>query len=100
MTIRTPATELPPVTMKVVTDPVEIAKARAQWEQSDRNFAWFRQHSKDIYERYRGKYICIAGAELFVADSALAAQALGKAAHPDDEGSLVEYIPRERKWRA
>lgn len=89
-----PATQ-PEFEIIEVTDPEEIAKAKAQRKKSDRNFAWFQQRSKEIYERYRGKCVCIAGEELFVADSALEAKALGRTAHPDDDGSFVQYIPRK-----
>jgi hypothetical protein len=30
-----------PVVMEGVTDPEELAKAQAQWERFDRNFAWW-----------------------------------------------------------
>ncbi len=90
----------PEFVMTEVTDPVELAKARAQRAKFNRNFAWFQQRSKEIYQGYRGKHICIAGEELFVADSAREADALAAAAHPDDDGRFVEYVPREWKWRA
>jgi len=87
------------VVMEEVTDPVELAKARAQRERFDRNAAWLQEHVPEIYSRYRGKCICIAGEELFVADTPQAALALGTAAHPDDDGSFVRYIPREKLAR-
>lgn len=87
------------VVMEEVTDPVDLAKAQAQRERFDRNFAWFQANVKTIYQQYRGKNVCIAGQELFVADSAAAAWALGEAAHPDDDGSFVQYIPREKVAR-
>ncbi len=89
----------PELVMEIVTDPVELAKAKAQREKFDRNFEWFKQRSRDIYEQNRGKYICIAGEELFVGDSALEVDALAKAAYPEDDGRFVEYIPREKRWR-
>lgn len=89
----------PEITMEIVTDPVELAKGRAQWEKFDRNFEWFKQRSGEIHDQNRGKHICIAGEELFVGDSALEVDALAKAAHPEDDGRFVEYIPRERRWR-
>ncbi len=87
------------VVMEEVTDPVELAKARAQRERFDRNAAWLQAHVPEIYSRYRGKCICIAGEELFVADTPQAALALGAVAHPDDDGSFVRYIPREKLAR-
>jgi hypothetical protein len=83
-----------PVVMEEVTDPDEIAKARAQRERFDRNAAWLQAHGSEIYPRYRGKCICIAGEELFVAETPEEAIAQAKAAHPKDDGSFVQYIPR------
>jgi hypothetical protein len=85
--------------MEEVTDPVELALARAQRERFDRNFAWLQAHAADIFARHRGKCICIAGEQLFVADTPEEALALGAAAHPEDNGSFVQYIPREKRWR-
>jgi hypothetical protein len=87
------------VVMEEVTDPAELAKAQAQRERFERNFAWFQAHAKEIYQQYRGKSVCIAGQELFVADSSAEAWALGEAAHPEDDGSFVQYIPLEKVAR-
>ena len=89
----------PPTIMEEVTNPEELAQARAQWARCDRNTAWFQAHAADIYPRYRGKCICIAGEELFVADTPEEVLALAKAAHPEDDGFLIHYIPREKVAR-
>ena len=91
--------EQAPVVMEEVTDPKELAKARAQRERFDRNSAWLQAHATEVYTRYRGKCICIAGAELFVADTPEAALALAITAHPEDDGRFVHYIPREKLAR-
>jgi hypothetical protein len=85
-----------PIVMQEVTDPEEIAHARAQRERFDRNAAWLQAHAQEIYARYRGKCVCVAGEEVFVADTPEEAMRLARAAHPDDDGSFVQYIPRER----
>jgi uncharacterized protein (DUF433 family) len=89
----------PQIVMEEVTDPVELAKARAQDERFARNSAWLQGHAKEVYTRYRGKCICVAGEELFVADTPQEAYALAAAAHPEDDGSFVRYIPREKVAR-
>ena len=89
----------PPVVMEEVTDPEELAKAQAQWERFDRNSAWLQAHAQEIYTRYRGKCICIAGEELFVADTPEEVLALASAAHPEDDGFFLHYIPREKVAR-
>ena len=93
--------ELPPVVMEEVTDPVEFAKARAQHEKFDRNSAWLQAHAHEVYSnpKNRGKHICIAGEELFVADTVEEAVALAQAAHPHDDGWFFHYIPRQNTPR-
>jgi hypothetical protein len=93
------AEKVPRVVMEEVTDPEEVAKARAQRERFDRNAAWLQANAKEVYTRHRGKCICIAGEELFVADTPEAVLALAKAAHPDDDGYFLHYIPREKLAR-
>jgi len=85
-----------PIVMEEVTDPEELAKAQAQRKRFDRNSAWLQAHIAEIYARYRGKCICIAGEELFVADTPEEALALATAAHPEDDGRFLRYIPREK----
>jgi hypothetical protein len=93
------ARERPPIIMEEITDPAELARTRAQWERSDRNAAWLQAHAGEIYPRYRGKCICIAGEELFVADTPAQVLALARAAHPEDDGYFLHYIPREKAAR-
>ncbi len=80
------------ITMEEMTDPEEIARAQAQWAQADRNSAWLEAHATEIYRTYRGKFIVVAGEELFVGDTWEEADALAQAAHPEDKGSLARYI--------
>jgi len=86
----------PAVTMQEVTDPQELADTRARRARFDRNETWLQAHAAEIYRRHRGKYICIAGEELFVADTPDAAYASGKSAHPEDDGRFIRYIPKEK----
>jgi hypothetical protein len=88
--------EQPAVLMAEVTDPVELARARARRERFDRNWAWFEAHAAEVYAAHRGKCICIAGEELFVADTPDAVLALATAAHPQDDGRFTRIIPQER----
>jgi hypothetical protein len=84
------------ITMEFVTELAELAQARAQRKQFDRNAAWLQAHASEIYSRHRGKCICIAGEELFVADTAKEAVRLATAAHPQDRGRFVHYIPLKK----
>jgi hypothetical protein len=65
----------------------------------DRNAAWLQAHAAEVYPRYRGQCICIAGEALFVADLPEEVLTLAKAAHPDDDGYFLHYIPREKLAR-
>ncbi len=88
-----------PVVMEEVTDPGEIARARAQRERFDRNSTFLEAHAREVYTRHRGKCVYVAGEELFVADTPEGAIALAKAAHPEDDGSFIRYIPKEKLAR-
>jgi hypothetical protein len=88
-----------PIVMEEVTDPTELAKAKAQDERFERNWAWFTASAAEIYAKHRGKCLCIAGQELFVADTPEQAIASAKAAHPDDDGLFTRYIPKEKAFR-
>jgi hypothetical protein len=88
------------IVVEEVTDPEENAAARARRERFDRNSAWLQSHATEVYTRHRGKCICVAGEELFVASSPEEVLALARAAHPQDNGSiLIRYIPREKTAR-
>jgi hypothetical protein len=88
-----------PIVMEELTDPAELAKARAQDERFARNWAWFESHASEIYASHRGKCICIAGEEIFVADTAEEVLASAMAAHPEDDGRFTRIIPREKVTR-
>lgn len=87
------------VVMKEVTDPAELAKAQAQREQYDRNGAWFKARATEVYNRFRGQCVVIAGQEIFAANEPAEAWALARATHPEDDGSFIIYVPRERAPR-
>ena len=82
-----------------ITDPKELANARLQDERFEKNWRWFEAHAAEIYARHRGKCLCVAGEELFVADTPEAVLALATAAHPGDNGRFTRYIPQERTSR-
>lgn len=87
------------IVMEEVDDPPEVSRARVRREMFDRNFNWLADHAAEVYEKYRGKNICIAGGEVFAGDTPEQAVALASATHPDDQGSFVQYIPREKMAR-
>ena len=91
--------KIPPVIMDEVNDPEELVKAHIQDERFDRNWTWLQTHASEVYTRHRGKCICVAGEELFVADTPEEVLSLAAAAHPGDDGRFVHYIPRDKVSR-
>ncbi len=91
--------ESPPIIVSEISDPEELRQARQRLERADRNSAWLQAHVPEIYSLYRGKCVCVAGEELFVADTPQEAWALARAAHPEDDGPLLRYIPLEKLER-
>jgi hypothetical protein len=87
-----------PITMEVISDPVEVAQARVRQQRFERNWDWLEAHASEVYS-HRGKYICIAGQQLFVGDTVQEVLAQARAAHPEDDGRFTRYIPKERGAR-
>jgi hypothetical protein len=85
--------------MMKVTEPEENAKAEAQRERFRKNSDWFQAHVPQVYALHRGKFICVAGQELFVADAPSDVVAMARKAHPEDDGVLFRYVPREKMER-
>lgn len=83
------------VTMEPVTDPTETAAMREVMVRFERNSAWLQAHAAEVYA-HRGKFIAVAGQQLFVSDTIQGAVAQARAAHPDDTGLLTRYIPAEQ----
>lgn len=88
-----------PLVVEEVSDPAELARSKLQDERFERNSAWLQAHFAEVYSRHRGKCICVAGEELFVGDSPEEVFSKAKAAHPEDDGRLLRYIPRQRMSR-
>lgn len=87
----------PPIEIMEVTDPREIAEARVQHEQFDRNSRWLQEHIPEVYAPCnRGKIVCIAGQEAFFGDDVREVVARANAAHPQDKGWFTRRIPREK----
>ncbi len=79
-----------------VTDPAELAASNARQARFERNLSWFGEHAVEIGATHRGQCICVAGQELFAAGTPQEALALARAAHPEDDGFLLQYIYREK----
>jgi hypothetical protein len=93
------AVRSPQLVMTEVTEPEENARIKAQRERFRKNSDWFQGHVPQVYAQHRGRFICVAGQELFVADTAPQVVATARKAHPEDDGLLLRYIPREKMER-
>lgn len=87
------------VIMEEVSDPAELAHAQLQRERFDQNWAWFKARATEVYDRFRGQCVVIAGQEVFAANEPAAAWASAKAEHPEDDGGFIIYIPCEKGTR-
>jgi hypothetical protein len=88
-----------PLIMEEVTDPEELAASRARHARFDRNAAWFQAHVAEVYTRYRGTCLCVAGAELFVAETPEEVLTLARTAHLEDGGFFPHDLPRAKLAR-
>ena len=77
--------------------PEELAVFHAQHERTERNAGWIDAHGDEVFAPNRGKYICVAGSNFFVADTVQAVVTLAKAAHPEDDGRLLLYVPKIKR---
>jgi hypothetical protein len=87
--------EEPRFIIEEVDDPVEIARFQAQDERARRNSKWLQAHWPDVLPHARGRFLAVAGQEAFIADTPEEAWAMAEAAHPDDDGLLVQYVRPE-----
>lgn len=81
-----------PIEMEVETDHKACADAARRKTRYEENWDWLEAHASEVYA-HRGKFVCIAGQELFVGDAAIDVLRAAEAAHPDDDGRFTRYIP-------
>ena len=61
-----------------------------------KNVAWWNARVKEIRDAHTGKFVCVAGQELFVGDDPIEVVARAKAAHPNCGGYLSLYLSPHR----
>ena len=86
------------VTVIEVTDPGTIARHRKQDERHRRNLQWLQAHWSDLPQA-RGRYVAVADEEAFVAETSEEAWDWARTQHPNDDGAIVMFVPREKTWR-
>ncbi len=69
-------------------------------ELTGRNLRWFNEHAieREVFSRYRGRFIAVSEGELFVGDSRKEVGRLARARHPEDIPH-IRYIPLEKAHR-
>jgi hypothetical protein len=76
--------------------PEELTVSRARRETFSKNMNWALAHRAELNHDCRGKFVCVSGGELFVADTPREAHALARAAHPAEEhATFSTFIPSE-----
>lgn len=72
------------------------AEHAARLDRFRRNARCFDRAARDIELRYPGKYVCVAGGELFTGDSLANVLAAARQQHPGDDAPFVHYVSKER----
>jgi hypothetical protein len=81
-----------PIVMEIETNPKGCADAARRKARYEQNWDWLEAHSSEVYA-HRGKFVCMAGQELFVGDTVIDVLRSAEAAHPEDDGRFTRYIP-------
>jgi hypothetical protein len=86
-----------PITLERPNDPARIARIKARDARVQRNRDWLEAHLPELLPQAYGKLVAVAGQEAFIADSPEEAEAWARAAHPEEDGLLIQYVPLEHQ---
>ncbi len=86
-----------PVTLEVEEAPAVNGLDLAHERRLKKNLDWLNARWDDLLPRTRGKFVAVAGQEVFIADTYQAAMDLARAAHPDDDAAWVQRVPEEHE---
>jgi hypothetical protein len=89
----------PQYTIEMIDDAAEVARCRAQDARAKKNSDWLQAHWADILPDARGKFVAVAGEEAFIADTVGRAWEIARAAHPEDDGAISQYVFPEEGLR-
>ncbi len=67
-----------------------------RFETFRRNAAWYDSHGQELFVKYRGQHICIAGGEVFAGPDPVEVRARSVVAHPDEAGCQFAIYLRPR----
>jgi hypothetical protein len=93
-----PAGALPELTVTFGNSPTgaEAELIRARQERSRRNSQWLQTHWDQLLPRAFSKFVAVAGAEAFIADTPQQAWAWAQEKHPEDDTATVQYVDPRR----
>jgi hypothetical protein len=83
------------IIIEEIDDPAEVARVNAVHEQGKRNSVWLQGHWAHVLPQARGKFLAVAGQEPYIADTLDAAWAWVQGTHPEDDGAILQYVPKE-----
>lgn len=86
------------IVIEEVTDPVEIARHRAQHARHDRNLKWLESHWSDL-PNAPGRYVAVANERAFIATTAEEGWTWAHSQQPADDGAIVLLVPVAQGWR-
>jgi len=78
------------------TTPEAKAQALAAVVEFQKNVEWFGARAKEIRDAHTGKFICVAGQELFVGDDPVEVTAHAKSVHPQLGGFFSMRLSTHR----
>ena len=87
------------LTVEIIDDAEYNDRVRVGDEQFDRNAAWLEAHWPDLLPEARGRFVAVADQQAYVAPTLEEAWAWARANHPDDEGPLVQHVPKDTRPR-
>ncbi len=85
-----------PVTLEFDEAPAVNALDLAHERRLKKNLDWLNARWDDLLPRTRGKLVAVAGQEIFIADTYQEVMDMARAAHPDEDGALSQYLPLAR----
>lgn len=88
---------VPPVIIEAPSTPAERAAALDERERYLRNARWFAARADEIGRTHVGRFVCVAGEELFLGDVPEQVLAEARTKHPHESGAVFyKYVSRHR----
>jgi len=82
--------------LKLVESRPATEEEKKKVQEADIDDKWLSQHSAEIWEKYKGKYIAVIEQTLFIGDTWEEAISKAKEKYPD-RIPLVRHIPYKRR---